>query len=172
VKLRRDRPPAAALAVLEPGERVVSWADTDDGGVVLATPRGVWWPDGNALRLIGWQYISKAVWRDDVLTVTEGDVDNGIIRDRSPVSVRLVVPRDLPPAIRKRVEQNVVSTEVVPVGVGGAVRFVGRRLPGADGVAWWARLEAGTPETAEVLAAVRARLVRLDEQFRAAQGPR
>lgn len=172
MRLRRDRPPATALAALEPGERVVSWADTDDGSVVLATPRGVWWPDGDALRLIGWQHVSKAVWRDDVLTVTEGDVDDGIIRDRPPVSVRLVVPRDLPPAIRKRVEQNVVSTELVPVGVGGAVRFVGRHLPGQDGVVWWARLEPGTPDTAATRSAVRARLAQLDEQFRAsAQRP-
>lgn len=167
MRLRRDRPPAAALAVLAPGERVASWADTESGEVVLVTARGVWWPDTPGLRLIGWQYISKAVWRDGALTVTEAEVDDGIIRDRPPESVRLAVPRDLPPAVRKRVQLNVVSTELVPIAAGGAARFVGRHLPGEDGVVWWARLEPGTPDVPEVRAAVRARLVHLDEQFRA-----
>src|SRR6185437_12461165 len=71
---RRDAPPAAALANLDHDERVVSWADTADGQVVLATPRGLWWPDGGGYRLIGWQYVSKAVWRERILAVTQADI--------------------------------------------------------------------------------------------------
>ncbi|MGN6609775.1 MAG: hypothetical protein ACTHMS_22530 [Jatrophihabitans sp.] len=171
MRLRRERPPAAALAVLDAGERVVSWADTDEGTVVLVTPRGVWWPDAGSNRLIGWQHISKAVWQDGALTITEGDVDEGIIRDRAPVSVRLAVPRDLPPAIRKRVQLNVVSTEVATIAPLGSARFVARHLPGRDGVVWWARFEPGTPDTPATRASVRARLAQLDEQWRAAQTP-
>jgi hypothetical protein len=66
-------------------------------------------------------------------------------------------PRDLPPTIRKRVEANIVRSELLTIG-GGAVRFVGRRLPGRDGVSWWARLEPGTRDTERVRAAIRARL--------------
>lgn len=161
---RRERPPAGALAALAASggnERVLSWADVDDDGtVVLATPSGVWWPDAEsgASRLLRWEYIDRAVWRDGVLTITEATVvDDLLLVERRPVSVPLVQPRDLPPTIRKRVEGNIVRTELVTVP-GGAVRFVGRRLPGRDGVGWWARLESGTRDTEPVRAAIRARL--------------
>jgi hypothetical protein len=158
---RRDAPPPEAIAHLDPDERVVSWADTASGGVVLATPRGLWWPDGESPRLIGWQQISKAVWRDGVLAVTEADVvDDLLLVERRPVAVALSVPRDLPPTVRKRVEANIVSSQIAPVP-GGSARFVARRVPGEDGVHWWARLETGTPDTDQVRSAVAARVASL-----------
>jgi hypothetical protein len=159
---RRDRPPPEVVAQLPRDERVVSWADLAGGGVLLATPRGLWWPepDGSP-RLIGWQYITKAIWRDNHVIVTEADVvDDFLLVDRPPVAVEIAVPRDLPPAIRKRVEANVVRSEVLQV-VGGAARFVARRVPGRDGVTWWARLEGATPDAPEVRESVRARLAAL-----------
>ena len=149
-------PGADALANLDRGERVVSWGDTAAGSVVLATPRGLWWPADDGLRLIGWQHVAKAVWRDGVLTVTEAEVlDDLIIRERRPIAVELRVARDLPPTVRKRVEGNIVRSEVAPV-TGGAARFVARRVPGEDGLRWWARLEPGTPDTDQVRSAVAA----------------
>lgn len=153
---RREQPPK--IAGLEPDERIVSWADTTDGDVVAATQLGVWWPGPRRIR---WQHVDKAIWRDDVLSIIEAEVvDDLLLVDRPAVSVRLATPRDLPPTIRKRVEANIVRTELVTVP-GGAVRFVGRRRPGHDGVTWWARLEAGTPDTAEVRSAVAARIALL-----------
>src|SRR3954447_10893075 len=150
---RREMPPA--LPGLDKDERVVSWADTDDGDVVAATPLGLWWP---GRRRIGWQFVDKAVWRDGVLTVTEADVvDDLLLVDREPVSVALAKPRDLPPTVRKRVEGNIVRTELLAVP-GGAVRFVARRQPGVDGVSWWAHLEDGTADTPTVRSAIAARL--------------
>lgn len=156
---RRERPPAAVLALLGAGERVVSWADVDDDGTaVVATPLGVWWPERDAPRLIRWEHVDKAVWRDGFLTITEASVEDDLLLvDRPPVAVRLVRPRDLPPTLRKRVEANIVRTELLTFG-GGAVRFVARRLPGRDGVTWWARLEPGTQDTDQVRSAVIARL--------------
>jgi hypothetical protein len=151
---RREVPPAHVVALLPPEDRVLSWADVDGGGVVLASSRGVWWPSDGGHRLIGWQYIDKAVWRDGVLVVVEADVvDEVLLVDRPPVSVRLAVPRDLPPTIRKRVEANVVQSDVLPV-TGGSARFVARRVPGQDGVAWWVRLEPGTQDNADVRASI------------------
>jgi hypothetical protein len=150
---RRERPPV--IAGLEKHERVVSWGDTVDGQVVAATQLGLWWPGG---RRIPWQHVDKAVWRDGVLTVIEADVvDDLLLVDRPAISVALRTPRDLPPTIRKRVEANIVRTELVRIA-GGAVRFVARRQPGRDGVVWWAHLERGTPDTEEVRSAVAARL--------------
>jgi hypothetical protein len=161
---RADRPPAALVALLDRDERVVSWADTADGGVVAATPHGLWWPFPSGPRRIAWQHVDKLTWQDGVLTVIEADVvDDVFLVDRAPVAVRLTVPRDLPPTLRTRVEANIVNRELATVP-GGAVRFVTRRRPGQDGLTVWARLEPGTPDTPAVRAAVRARVERLRER--------
>ncbi len=137
------------------------------GGVVLATPAGLWWPSDDGPRLIGWQYIIKAVWQDGSLRVIEADVvDDLLLVDRAPVAAVLEVPRDLPPVVRKRIESNVVRSELVGVA-GGAARFVARRIPGQDGVRWWARLEDGTPDTDQVRSAVSARLAILRAEYEA-----
>jgi hypothetical protein len=163
----RDQPPEQLRARLPRGERVISWADATDGSVVLATLRGLWWPAAAAgeHRLIGWQYVTKATWQGHVLTVIEAEViDDVLLHDREPVALALGTPRDLPPTVRKRVEANIARSELVKVG-GGAARFVARRVPGRDGLTWWARLEPGTPETADTLAAVRARLAILRAEW-------
>lgn len=158
---RRETPPVDVIAALPRDERVLSWGDVDastGGGVVLASPRGLWWPGAGEPRCIGWQFVNKAVWRDDVLSIDEAElVDDLILVDRPTVSVRLSVPRDLPPTVRKRVEANVVRSEVHPLP-GGAGRFVARRIPGRDGVSWWVRLEQGAVDTAPVRAAIADRL--------------
>lgn len=163
----RDEPPAEVLVGLPRDERVVSWADVAGGGVVLASPSGLWWPDADGPRLIGWPYIDKAVWRDNRLTVVQADVvDDLLLVDRDPVSAELAVPRDLPPVVRKRIEANVVRSELLPI-TGGTARFVARRIPGQDGVRWWARLEAGTRDTPQVRSAVSARLALLSAEHEA-----
>lgn len=162
---RRERPPDDLVALLDRDERIVSWADTD-AGVVAASNRGLWVP---AYRRIGWELVDKAVWRDGVLTVTEAElVDDLLLRDLPSMHLRLTVPRDLPPTVRRRVEASVVRSEVLPVA-GGAARFVARRIPGRDGVSWWARLEPGTRDTDHVRTSVRSRRDQLLAQWADAQ---
>jgi hypothetical protein len=162
---RRDAPPAEVRARLPKDERVISWADVRGGGVVLASPRGLWWPSSDgSLRLIGWQFITKATWQDGALRVIEADVvDDLLLVDRPAIALALEVPRDLPPVVRKRIESNVVRSELLDVGA-GAARFVARRTPGRDGLQWWARLEPETPDTEQVRAAVSARLAVLRDE--------
>lgn len=155
---RRDRPPPEIVATLGKDERVLSWADTAEDTVVLATPLGLWWPDADGLRQIPWQLIDRVVWRDSRLLVVQADVvDDLLLVDREPVKAVLTRPRDLPPTVRKRVEANIVRSELLTFA-GGAVRFVGRRQPGRDGALWWARLEPGTRDNEELRAAIAARL--------------
>jgi hypothetical protein len=155
---RREKPPADVVAALPPDQRVVSWADTEDGAVVVATPKGLWWPDADGPRLIGWQYVDKAIWHDGALTVIQADVvDDAFLVDRDPVTVRLATPRDLPPTVRTRVQGNIVRSEELAVH-GGSARFVSRRIPGQDGVTWWARFERGAVADEQTRAAVKARL--------------
>jgi hypothetical protein len=163
---RRPQPPASVMQQLDADERVVSFADVD-GGVVVATPRGLWWPFPGGMRRIGWERVDKAVWTEGRLTVTEADLVDGLLLvDRPPVSARVVTPRDLPPTVRKRVESSLVRSEVYPVP-GGAARFVGRRIPGLDGVAWWVRLERGTRDTEATRAAITDRINRLQDAYSA-----
>jgi hypothetical protein len=164
---RRDAPPAEVLAQLPRDERVVSWADVLGGAVVIATPAGLWWPQDGARRLIAWQHITKATWQARTLQVIEADVVDGLLLvDREPVAVDLAVPRDLPPVVRKRIEANVVRSELLGI-VGGKARFVARRIPGQDGVRWWARLEDGTPDTPQIRSALSARLAILRAEHEA-----
>ena len=164
---RRDAPPADLVAHVPPDERVVSWADVRGGSAVLATPAGLWWPCDEGPRRIPWQHITKATWQERTLRVIEADVvDDLLLVDREPVAVELEVPRDLPPVVRKRIESNVVRSELIAV-VGGAARFVARKIPGQDGVRWWARLEDGTPDTEQVRSAVSARLAILRAEHEA-----
>lgn len=161
---RRDRPPADALAALDKGEHVLSWADTVTEDVVLATARGLWWPEPGGRRRIAWERVDKVVWQDHVLSVTEADiVDGALLVDRLAVYAKLSVPRDLPPVIRKRVLQNIVKTELLAIA-GGGVRFVARKVPGRDGLVWWARLEPGTPDTVAARSAIHARLTILRQE--------
>jgi hypothetical protein len=163
---RRPKPPEDVLRQLLPDERVVAWAAIDSGGgAVVATNRGLWWPFADGPRRIGWELVSKAVWRDSVLTVTEAQVHDVLLIDLAPVSVRISEPQNLPPTVRKRVESSVVRSEVAFVE-GGSALFVGRRIPGQDGVTWWARLEGNTPDTELTRESVRARIEVLDAAWR------
>ncbi|MDT4941291.1 MAG: hypothetical protein QOJ34_1380, partial [Pseudonocardiales bacterium] len=56
---RRESAPVELVTALGKDERVVSWADTDDGGVVAATQRGLWWPEPEGPRCMPWQFIDK-----------------------------------------------------------------------------------------------------------------
>ena len=160
---RRARPPAAIARLLARDDRVVSWAPVAAGGAVLASRFGLWWPAGAGARLIGWQHVDKAVWDDGTLTVIEAEVvDDLLLVDLAPLSAVIDEPRDLPPTIRARVEASVARSELGRL-TGGSARFVARRVPGRDGLTWWARLEPGTPdspalraEVGEIVASLRA----------------
>jgi hypothetical protein len=154
---RRERPPAELLALLDRDERIVSWARAG-ASVVAVSTRGLWVPEESTYRRVGWELVDKATWRDGTLTVIEAElVDDLLLRDRPPLHLRLTEPRDLPPTLRRRVEGSVVRSDVLAIS-GGAARFVARRVPGRDGVSWWARLEPGTPDDEPTRAAVRARI--------------
>jgi hypothetical protein len=166
---RREAPPADVLAALPKGERVLSWASSESGEVVLVTSRGLWWPDADGPRLIGWEHIDKAVWRDGRLTVIQADVvDDVLLVDRAPQSIELSLHRDLPATVRKRVESNVVRSELRSLG-GGLARFVARRIPGRDGVVWWVRLEGGLVDSDQVRAQIDAERAVLQAQWADAQ---
>jgi hypothetical protein len=161
---RRERPPAEALARLDPDERVVSWATAADGGAVLATPLGLWLPDGP--ERIPWHLVDKATWRDGALTVVAArDAGDGVLEELPPRSVRIAVPRDLPQTVRVRVERTIASTRHHRLPAGGGVRVVGRRVPGQDGVSWQLVFDRGVDRDDPAVRAAAAELVRQSGSF-------
>jgi len=158
------RAPAAARRRLDGSEHIVAWAIPDSGSAdaaLVVTNLGIWWPVGDDARRIGWERVDKAVWSDDTLTVTEADVvDDLLLVERTPVSVRLPSPGSVPSAVRKRVESTVARRHEAVID-GRMVRIVARRVPGHDGLRWWARLPSDLPDTPEVRTYLRAIIGRL-----------
>jgi hypothetical protein len=161
---RRSRLPASTRPPLDQDERVLAWAATAPGAVVV-TNRGVWLPE-RADRL-GWHQVHKAVWSGEVLTVTPAEVvarqeTYDVVADLPAISIELPDPQDVPEQIRGRVTRSVGYTQHQSIG-GGGFRVVGRRVPGVDGLTWTVRYDPGTDVdtpglaqyTAECVAAAR-----------------
>lgn len=138
-RLRRDAPPAAVVRALDRDDRLLAWATTADGGVVVASRAALRLPDGRALP---WHRIDKAVWRDAALTLTESvEVAPGVAESLPPLLVPLDVARDLPSVVRSRVTRSVAFTSYDRLPGGSAVRVVARRVAGQDGLDWSLRFD-------------------------------
>lgn len=142
-----ERLPRELSTRLAAEEHVLAWTRVSTGGYLAVTALGLWIPDGGGQRRIGWDLISKAVWRADVLTVTEAEVTGQaggalVLADRAPM--RLVLPRPgrIPHLVRQRVEGSIRSRYRKDLPDGGAW-FVLRKVPGADGVVLQVRPDPG-----------------------------
>jgi hypothetical protein len=167
---RKPRLPADKRPPLERDERVVAWAQTPDGGVVVATNRGLFLPDREDR--LAWHQIHKAVWSGRELVVTPAETveqrEGYAVADDLPTEGHLLIePRDLPQQVYRRVTRSVAYTIHHPVP-GGGVRVVARRVSGVDGLMWTARYDRGTERESE---AVRRRTAELVAEARAAVKP-
>jgi hypothetical protein len=161
VAFGRTKPPAELRSRLDAGERLLAVAD-DGPASVAASQFGLWLPADGGWRRIGWHDIVKATWSEAGLEVIEGRDENGIVLDLPPLRYRLSEPRNLPATVRERVEHSIGRWEQVRVP-GGTARIVARRRPGQDGLRWTARLDAGTPDSAEARAVLAGYLARLSD---------
>jgi len=93
-------------------ERVLGVAELADGGHVVATSFGLWFPDGDGARRIGWHVISKATWQSSTLIVIEADEtgtveDAVLLADRPPRRLRLSHPGRVPEVVHARVTGSI-----------------------------------------------------------------
>lgn len=165
---RRPRPPAGLRSLLAPDERLLAMAE-DGPAAVAATQFGLWLPaalgepaaSAPGWRRIGWEQVVKATWGEDGLQVIEGALDDtGVVTDLPALTLRLAEPRNLPTVIKTRVEASIARWEQVRVP-GGTGRVVARRRTGMDGLLWTARLDSGTPDSAQARAALAGYLERV-----------
>lgn len=129
---RRVVPDAVRSLPLDPGERRVAWALTDEGAPVLATDRGLRLPGRD---LLVWEQVERASFARPVLTVTElAEVEGS--GPRHEVRLDLDSGTDLPEVVRTRVAASVAWSSHLRLVPAGGVRIVGRRRPGLEVLDW------------------------------------
>lgn len=152
--LRRTRvePPLT----VEPGERLLAWAEAGDGRVVGGTRDALYLPDGVRLP---WEEVEAADWdrEESVLTVSEVGTWG---RPRHTARLGIEEPGRLLELVRERVTASVVLQRHVPVDGTRGVRVIARRAPRGDRpLAWLYEYDEGVdPDDPLVRAAAEAAL--------------
>jgi hypothetical protein len=168
--LRGDGLPDGFPGRLEPEERVLATASTADGGHLVVTSWGLWIPDGDGVRRVGWHLVSRASWRNGALALVESDeveeIASGdgpravLLADRPARRFRLTEPDRVPEVVHARVEGSFRSRHHRDLPGGGAW-FVQRKIAGRDGTVLQVRPDPGTdPALVAALAADVARSLR------------
>jgi hypothetical protein len=156
---RRARP----AVEVEPGERVLAWADTTDGAVAAGTREAFYLTDASGaspLRL-PWEQVEAAGWDRDESILRIAEVGSWG-EERPTHRVPLDDPRDLLQLVRERVTASIVLQRHVPVADRRGLRVVARRSPVGDApMEWFFEYDAGVdPDDPAVRAAASAALAR------------
>ena len=143
-----DGLPEGFTGRLEPDERVLGTARTADGAHLVVTSWGLWVPDGEGVRRLGWHLVSRATWKNGALTVVEATEveeigDAVLLADRPARRFRLADPGRVPEAVQARVEGSIRSRHRRDLPDGGAW-FVLRKVPGRDGTVLQVRPDPAT----------------------------
>ncbi|SDD90508.1 hypothetical protein [Actinokineospora iranica] len=133
---------------LAPDEAVATAAEVRDGGHLVATSLGLWVPDGDGPRRIGWHLVSKATWGGGAFVIVEAEEvervgEAVLLADRPPRRFVVVAPGKLPQAVYRRVEGSIRSRHHRDLPGGGAW-FVQRKVPGQDGTVLQVRSDPDT----------------------------
>ncbi|GAB2756715.1 hypothetical protein [Amycolatopsis magusensis] len=146
-RLFGDRLPEDFGGELAPGEDALAAAPVTGGGYLVVTPLGLWVPAEGGPRRIGWHLISKAVWGENTLTVTEAEEsgkagDAVLLTDRAPVRFGVEAPGKVPPMVRHRVDGSIRARHRQELP-GGVAWFLTRKVPGTDGTVLQVRADPG-----------------------------
>ncbi len=159
--------PKGFTGELDPTEAVAAWAAVA-GGHLVATSLGLWVPDEDGPRRIGWHLVSKATWQSGVFTVVQADEaeragDAVVLTDRAPLRFTVELPGKLPKAVHRRVEDSIRTRHHRELPGGGAW-FVQRKVPGHDGTVLQVRPDPGTDAelVREIAGEVAGKLGRVD----------
>lgn len=164
--LRAPALPEDFTGRLDPDEQVLAVGALERDGHVVLTQFGLWIPEGDTVRRIGWERVSKAVWDRNALLVTEavsdgqaGDAE--LLVELAPRRLPLAEPGKVPELVQARVTGSIRSSHYHELPGGGAT-FVQRKIPGRDGLVLQVYPDRGTDRDAviAVAAEVAARLRR------------
>ncbi|MGW5052340.1 hypothetical protein [Actinokineospora sp. NPDC004072] len=144
--------PAGFPGKLDREESVAAAAPVRGGGHLVATSLGLWVPEGDDARRIGWHLVSKAAWASGVFTITEAEEAGTagsavLLRDLAARRIAVERPGKLPQAVHQRVTGSIRSRHRQELPGGGAW-FIQRKVPGQDGVVLQVRPDVGADEEA------------------------
>jgi hypothetical protein len=144
--------PAGFAGELAADERVLSVAELAGGGHAVATSRGLWLPDGDGARLVGWHLISKATWAQGTLSVVEAEETGAVggavlLADQPARRLRLQRAGRVPEIVHARVTGSIKSSHHRELPGGGAW-VVQRSVAGQDGFVLQVRADPGTDQEA------------------------
>ena len=139
---------------LEGRERLLAWAETDNGAVVGGSRDALHLPDGTRLP---WEEVATADWDVDERQLHVVEVGE-FGRPQREHRLVLADPDRLLSLVRERVVASIVVQRHVAVGKRLGARVIGRRAPGRRaGIAWFVDYDEGLdpadPAVAEVVAA-------------------
>lgn len=118
---------------VSPGERLLAWAETEDGVVVGGTRDAIYLPDAGR---VPWERVQAADWDRDTSVLRVSEV--GTWGEQRPEhDFRLTEPTRLLELVRERVTASVVHLVKVPISGGRGIRVVARRAPGVRGTIEW-----------------------------------
>ena len=129
-------------------ERVLGSAETAGERAVVVTSLGLWLPEGEGHRRVGWHLVSSARWDGRSLHLVEAEEvgtagEAVLLVDRPARRIPLPVPGHVPDLVHKRVTRSVLGSVRRDVA-GGSALFVRRQVPGRDGVQLQVRPDPGT----------------------------
>jgi len=135
--VKRTPPEVKALA---PTERRLAWAVTVEGTPIVATPIALYAGE----QRIPWTQVERAGWEPPVLTVREvAEVEGTGARHEW----ELAEQKDLAGVVRTQVTSSIGWSDRRRLSSSGALRVVGRRVPGEDALLWQVvYLEGADPE--------------------------
>jgi hypothetical protein len=149
-------------------EDVLAVARGEEGPLV-ATHLGLWVPEQDTSRRIGWHLVSKATWNNGVLSLIEaqerGSAGSAVLlRDLPARRFQLTAPARVPEVVHARVTGSIRSSHHRALPGGGAW-FVQRKIPGEDGIVLQVRADQGTDEASltEFAGEIAARLHQVKE---------
>ena len=141
--MRRRKRPDLDVA---PGERLLAWTTTADGGIVGGTRDAIYLPER-----LAWEQIEGADWDRDTSTFRVREVGSWG-RPRPEHTFTIDEPGRLLQLVRERVTASVVLQRHVPVRGARGVRVIARRPPGRhEEPTWVYEFDEGVdPEDPEV----------------------
>lgn len=134
--MRRTKVPEV-VSSLKTEERRLAWGITADDLPLVATPSSLYIGDES----LPWTQVERISWKPSTLTIIEVAEVEGSGRTRSFV---LTDDARLAETIRARVTSSVAWSDRRGLHPKGAVRLVGRRVPGQDLLQWQQVYEPGT----------------------------
>jgi hypothetical protein len=152
-----------ALAPVESGERILAFAHSPDGALVLATDRALRYQGGGSWSRLVWERVGRIAWDDERNTLAVTDAGSARVAD---VALHATDGPRLTDLARERVGSTFLLSTMVALSGRRHARVTARRQPGSDRTLWQVDLGGGgDPADPTVRAEIATAIARLGTHF-------